>query len=84
MRDETVLDVLQRCYNENRQGYQKAFLDQVGGVIVLTKYNNQTYRINDVKWNASPSNEFPTKDGPITYIDYYKTVSSSHEFHLER
>lgn len=75
MRTETLLDVLNRCYNESRTNWQQAFVQQVLGMIVLTRYNNKTYRISDVLFDASPSNTFETRAGPRSYVDYYLEVS---------
>lgn len=74
MRTETVLDILNRCYKENRERYLQYFEQQVLGMIVLTRYNNKTYRISDVLHNSSPEAEFETRDGPKTYINYYQEV----------
>lgn len=43
------------------------------GAIVLTRYNNKTYRIDDVDFNLNPMSTFKTKDREITYVEYYKT-----------
>lgn len=44
------------------------------GSIVLTAYNNNTYRIDDVDYNANPQSEFPMKDGRMmSYMEYYHT-----------
>lgn len=41
----------------------------------MTRYNNKTYRIDDVDENSNPSSKFSKKDGSkITYIQYYKEV----------
>lgn len=74
MRTETVLDLLRRCYADNRNNWQQAFQQQVLGMVVLTDYNNKTYRISDVIFDMSPSATFDTKDGPVSYIDYYRSV----------
>lgn len=74
MRTETVLDILHRCYNENRDRYQQIFQQQILGMIVLTRYNNKTYRIADVQWDITPQSTFETRNGPISYIDYYRQV----------
>lgn len=74
MRTETVLDILRRCYQENRDRYRQNFEQQVLGMIVLTRYNNKTYRISDVLHDQSPQATFETRDGPVSYIDYYSTV----------
>ncbi|XP_055323202.1 piwi-like protein Siwi [Sitodiplosis mosellana] len=73
MRTETLLDVLRRCYTNNRNNYQQAFQQEVLGMIVLTRYNNKTYRISDVIFDVTPAATFDTRDGPKSYIDYYKT-----------
>lgn len=75
MRTETLLDILRRCYANSRNDYRRTFEQQVLGMIVLTRYNNKTYRISDVIYDLSPSTEFETRDGPKTYIEYYRTVS---------
>ena len=52
---------------------QENFCNAVIGTVVLTDYNNNTYRIEDVDFSASPSKSFPLKNGEnITYIDYYR------------
>lgn len=81
MRTESVLEILNRCYNENRERYKQSFEQQVLGMIVLTRYNNKTYRITDVDYSISPTSEFETRNGPITYIDYYRQVHSHFLFH---
>jgi aubergine len=41
----------------------------------MTKYNNETYRIDDVDENSDPNSEFIKKDGSkMTYVQYYKEV----------
>jgi len=41
----------------------------------MTKYNNETYRIDDIDENSDPNSEFSKKDGSkMTYIQYYKEV----------
>jgi len=45
------------------------------GTTVMTKYNNQTYRIDDIDENSDPNSEFSKKDGAkISYVQYYKEV----------
>jgi len=41
----------------------------------MTKYNNETYRIDDIDENSDPNSEFSKKDGSkMTYVQYYKEV----------
>lgn len=80
MRTETLLDILRRCYTNSRNDYKRVFEQQVLGMIVLTRYNNKTYRISDILYDFSPTAEFETRDGPTSYIEYYRRVSISSHF----
>lgn len=41
----------------------------------FTRYNNKTYRIDDIDWSVKPTHAFQKRDGSeITYMDYYKQV----------
>lgn len=52
---------------------QENFAHSVIGTVVLTDYNNNTYRIDDVDFSTTPGDSFPMKNGErITYVDYYK------------
>ncbi|XP_078401913.1 piwi-like protein 4 isoform X2 [Cetorhinus maximus] len=36
------------------------------------RYNNKTYRIDDIDWSVKPTNVFKKADGTeVTYVDYY-------------
>ncbi|XP_078036019.1 aubergine [Augochlora pura] len=73
MRQQTLLDILNEHFNQNNRDYKRFFQDQVTGLVVLTDYNNNTYRITDVDFDATPSSTFQLKNGErITYKDYYK------------
>ncbi|XP_073413168.1 piwi-like protein 1 isoform X2 [Dendrobates tinctorius] len=74
LRSETVLDVM---YNLHSKLGAHAFYDvcskELIGQIVLTKYNNRTYRIDDIDWDFTPESTFKKSDGcEISFIDYYK------------
>ncbi|XP_029174895.1 piwi-like protein Siwi isoform X2 [Nylanderia fulva] len=73
MRLDTLGDTLSTCYNQNRAQYKENFASTVIGTVVLTDYNNNTYRIEDVDFNTTPSSTFFLKNGDkITYMEYYK------------
>lgn len=74
MRDETILDIMSRSYQNSRQNWQAAFIREILGMVVLTKYNNKTYRITDVNFQLNPLSTFERREGPISYIEYYRTV----------
>lgn len=58
---------------------QTEFQEKIIGQVVLTKYNNKTYRITDVDFSQTPESTFPkrTKEGnvQVSYLDYYQQVS---------
>lgn len=44
----------------------------LSGKMVITRYNNKTYRIDDIVFDKNPSHTFHYNNQDITYIDYYK------------
>ncbi|CAH1169267.1 unnamed protein product [Phyllotreta striolata] len=69
MRMDNCYDMFLECRSSrNRQEFQSRII----GSIVLTYYNNKTYRIDDVDFNLTPSSTFKLKDGrEITFAQYY-------------
>lgn len=44
-----------------------------------SRYNNKTYRIDDIDFDKNPLTKFKTRDGSeISFVDYYKKVSGCH------
>lgn len=42
------------------------------GQIIMTRYNNKTYKIDDIDFKQTPKHTFPKKDGTeISYLEYY-------------
>ncbi|XP_040196101.1 piwi-like protein 4 [Rana temporaria] len=74
LRNETVLNFMTDLYSKvPEERFTEACEKEFLGMIVLTRYNNKTYRVDDIDWNTKPSDTFPKKDGSvITYVDYYK------------
>ncbi|XP_065548859.1 piwi-like protein 1 isoform X2 [Lathamus discolor] len=74
LRSETVLDFMYSLYYQvEEQRFRDTCAKELIGLIVLTKYNNKTYRVDDIDWDANPQCTFRKSDGSeITYIDYYK------------
>lgn len=70
MRIDNVYDMLIGCQSAN---FRQEFQSKIIGSIVLTTYNNKTYRIDDVDFNSSPSSTFSKRDNSqISYVDYYR------------
>lgn len=41
----------------------------------LCRYNNRTYRIDDINWDSNPKSTFRKSDGSeMSFVDYYKKV----------
>jgi aubergine-like protein len=68
---DTVLDYLYELTNTTKN-WKELATKQLVGQIVLTRYNNRTYRIDDIAWELNPLSKFKKKNGDdITYLSYY-------------
>lgn len=73
MQERTVLHMLGDIYDRHRD-FKKQFSAAILGQVVLTGYNNNTYRIDDVDYSVTPCSTFKLRNGEqISYIDYYKS-----------
>ena len=75
MRTRTVYDLVKDCYGGAKQGvdYQDVAKKELIGCTVITRYNNKTYKINDIDFDASPESTFATESGVSTsFMDYYR------------
>lgn len=75
MRAETILDIIKRIKTEERD-FKTAVEKHLLGATVLTKYNNKTYRIDEITYDVKPSDTFKQKEKEISYIDYYKVIAT--------
>ncbi|CAH2295702.1 piwi 1 [Pelobates cultripes] len=75
LRNETVLDIMYNLYGKvGAHHFRDACSKELIGQIVLTKYNNKTYRVDDINWDFSPESKFKKSNGSeISYIEYYRT-----------
>ncbi|XP_035236171.1 piwi-like protein 2 [Anguilla anguilla] len=72
LRNDSVLDVMNVIYEKSRESFQDECTKELIGSIVLTRYNNRTYRIDDIEWAKSPKDTFTMADGSqISFLDYY-------------
>ncbi|XP_044315488.1 protein piwi isoform X1 [Drosophila rhopaloa] len=72
MRTETIYDIMRRC-SQNPSRHQDEFRLNVLDLIVLTDYNNKTYRINDVDFGQTPKSTFSCKGRDISFVEYYQS-----------
>ncbi|KAK3727509.1 hypothetical protein QZH41_018372 [Actinostola sp. cb2023] len=60
-------------YSKFKERFEDETTKQLVGTIVLTRYNNKTYRIDDIEWKKNPLGTFTSHTGEqMTYVDYYK------------
>ncbi|OCT93257.1 piwi-like protein 4 [Xenopus laevis] len=73
LRNETVLGSMNALYSKvPKERFTDMCEKELLGLVVLTRYNNKTYRVDDIDWSTKPTDSFQKKDGSeITYIDYY-------------
>lgn len=72
----TVLEKLEHAHRSakgNMQEFKNNVEKALLGAVVLTRYNNKTYRIDDIDFTANPMNTFRSKDRDVTYAEYYKS-----------
>lgn len=73
LRTITVMDVLREYQKIHKERCKEVFGNHIIGTSVLTKYNNKTYVVHEIKWDLNPSCTFETYAGThISYIEYYK------------
>lgn len=72
LRRDSVLDLLVQIMDTGRSNYRDEAIKKVTGAIVMTPYNNKTYRVDDIDWSQNPSCTFDTKEGLKSYVEYYK------------
>uniref|UniRef100_A0A9R1SGA4 Piwi-like protein 1 n=2 Tax=Cyprinus carpio TaxID=7962 RepID=A0A9R1SGA4_CYPCA len=74
LRSETVLDFMYSLRHQcGDQRFPEACTKELVGLIILTKYNNKTYRIDDIAWDHTPNNTFKKGDTEISFKNYFKT-----------
>ncbi|XP_040278414.1 piwi-like protein 4 [Bufo bufo] len=74
LRNETVLSSMNEMYSRiPKERFTEACEKEFLGMVVLTRYNNKTYRVDDIDWSIKPTDTFSKKDGTkISYVEYYK------------
>ncbi|KAG8224465.1 hypothetical protein J437_LFUL003188 [Ladona fulva] len=74
MRRDTVLDQLTDCLIRFPNDFQRVFKRTILGSIVLTDYNNKTYRVDDVDFSLTPESGFKLNERTtVSYMDYYSS-----------
>ncbi|MBN3310147.1 PIWL2 protein, partial [Amia calva] len=72
LRNDSVLDIMNVIYQQSRESFQDECTKELVGNIVITRYNNRTYRVDKIDWTKSPKDTFTLTDGSkTTFIEYY-------------
>ncbi|XP_077497906.1 piwi-like protein 1 [Amblyomma americanum] len=82
LRRDSIYDLMSQI--EHVPNYKHQCVKRVAGCIVMTPYNNKTYRVDDIDWDQNPACTFDTKDGPKTYADYYRDQYEKHIRHMRQ
>lgn len=73
LRTQTVLELMEEMAQRDSRNYRDVVQKAVIGVSVLTRYNNRTYRVDDIDWDQSPKSTFSShREGDVSFKDYYK------------
>lgn len=69
----TVLDHIRTIAKSNPSDWKNMVTKSLLGAVILTRYNNKTYRIDDIIFDQNPTMTFMASGGkPISYVEYYK------------
>ncbi|XP_059910115.1 piwi-like protein 2 [Gadus macrocephalus] len=72
LRNDSVLNAMNIIYQQSTEYFQDECAKELVGSIVITRYNNRTYRIDDIEWKKAPKDAFTLADGSnTTFVDYY-------------
>lgn len=71
IRTDTVLQNLQDLYRRDSAGFKDNARRELTGNIVITNYNNRTYRIDDIAFDKNPLTTFERRQGTISIKNYY-------------
>jgi aubergine-like protein len=71
LRTDTVLDLFYGI--QRSSSFHDEATKAIVGEIVLTRYNNRTYRVDDIDWSKNPMSTFQSSSGEeVSFMDYYK------------
>ncbi|XP_071439350.1 piwi-like protein Ago3 [Hetaerina americana] len=72
LRSITVLDMMNQVLRHNPRNFRQVMTNDVLGHTILTRYNNRTYRVDEIKWDMTPQSKFSGKDNKeTTFLEYY-------------
>jgi PAZ domain./Piwi domain. len=72
LRTSTCLDLIDELKEKFGGNFMERLSQALIGEIVLTRYNNQTYRIDEIDFKQTPMSTFTKRGEPKSYVDYYR------------
>ncbi|XP_046635666.1 piwi-like protein Siwi isoform X2 [Daphnia pulicaria] len=75
LRRDTAMNVIERIHRQlGRDDFMNRVKTELLGQIVMTLYNDKTYRIDDIDFDKTPMSTFHLRkeDRDITYKEYYQ------------
>uniref|UniRef100_A0A8V5H5M1 Piwi-like protein 2 n=1 Tax=Melopsittacus undulatus TaxID=13146 RepID=A0A8V5H5M1_MELUD len=72
IRSESILSFMRSIYRQSPGSFQEECMKQLVGSVVITRYNNRTYRLHDIDWSKTPQDTFTLASGEVvTFSSYY-------------
>ncbi|XP_054155822.1 piwi-like protein 1 [Oppia nitens] len=72
LRMDTVAENLRDILNRDRSSFQDNARKELAGNIVMTTYNNKTYKVDDLAFDKNPTTLFKFKTNEMPIHEYYK------------
>ena len=73
LRTQTAYDLIKDIIAQKLPDMQAAVTKSLLGAVILTRYNNKCYRVDDIDWTMTPSSKFTDHTGEEkSFMDYYK------------
>merc|ERR1719154_539626 len=73
LRTQTAYDLIKDIIAQKLPDMQAAVTKSLLGAVILTRYNNKCYRVDDIDWTMTPSSKFTDHTGEEkSFVDYYK------------
>ncbi|CAK8693256.1 unnamed protein product [Clavelina lepadiformis] len=73
LRNDTARHVMEDVFQKTPSSFKEMCMRELVGAVVLTRYNNKNYRVDDIAWDLSPTSSFTNSKGEsITFQEYYR------------
>ncbi|XP_035226356.1 piwi-like protein Ago3 [Stegodyphus dumicola] len=73
LRSVTAHDLMHEASKQRGGDMRDAITKDLIGCVVLTRYNNKTYSVDDIAWDMNPCSTFVSHNGgEISFVEYYR------------